>query len=181
MERYYASRPWLPVEADALLSSTEKVIDGSRFIEVTVGIVPGVIPDTTATLVFEETADGLLLDWELLSDTPTWDWDRLLAEKPETPEVYRVALKRSSLPDSVFAAFGIDPAEGLGFRMWARDQEASVFAVLPADDPLAQRLVDDATWEVGRHMMVELAWAGSRGGDDYVTISRHVNDGWVTR
>ncbi|CAN5251220.1 hypothetical protein BH23VER1_BH23VER1_28840 [soil metagenome] len=179
MEEYYASQPWVPTRVRSLIGTQRKMIDGLQFFEVTVFLVPGAVADPSATLVFEETDDGPKLDWELFADIPGWEWGRFLEERPTAPRKLRVALKRSSLPDSSFRAFGFEPGDALGFRLWARDPEESVFTIVPSGAPLAERLLADADWNAARRMIVELAWAGEHAGDRFVTIQRIVKDGWI--
>lgn len=137
-----------------------------------VGVTTGDFDDRS--LVFEESPDGLKIDWESWVGWSEITWAEFLATKPKVAKVFRVTLS-----PVVYYNFGFsDEDMWVSYRLESPEHEHSIYGYVQKGSPLEQRIQPSPDVK-STALTLSLKFPEVTTSNDQVVIEALVTEGWV--
>ncbi|MDA0814802.1 MAG: hypothetical protein O3C21_20685, partial [Verrucomicrobia bacterium] len=90
----------------------------------------------TPNVVLEETDTGFRVDWECWVTYSTMDWNQFVAERPNTPQQFRVGF----MLDDYFNFDFSDPTKFLCLKFHVPESETTLWGYVRLDSPVTHKL-----------------------------------------
>lgn len=171
MRRFYQDDGIKPVGLSQFHTTGEILdMDGLR----SVGITTGDFDDRS--LVFEQTPEGLRIDWESWAGWSEIAWDEFLTKKPTEAKVFRVTLSVVEYYNFHFS----DEDVWQSYRLESPDHQHSIYGYVEKGGILDQRVRPNADVK-SVALMLSLKFPANSTSNDQVEIEAFVSEGWVER
>lgn len=126
------------------------------------------------TIAFEETADGVRIDWESWAGWSEMRWDAFMAAKPTTPKLFRVSLDTVDYFNFDFA----DDRKWQSYRLISPDGEHALYGYVEKGTVLDSRLKPPSDMK-SVPLTLSLKFPENAAAANQVLIDSLVADGWV--
>ncbi len=127
-------------------------------------------------LAFEDSPQGLKIDWESWAGWSEMTWEEFLNSKPTEAKMFRVILGSVDYYNFDFS----DEKKWKSYRLTSPDKEDSVFGYAEKESILAERLRLNADTKEARFMLL-LKFPPNSRSTNQVLIEKVIADGWIER
>jgi hypothetical protein len=125
-------------------------------------------------IAFEETADGVRIDWESWAGWSEMPWDVFMAEKPTSPKLFRVNLDMVDYYNFAFA----DDRKWQSYRLISPDGEHALYGYVEKGTVLDSRLKPPPDTK-SVPLTLSLKFPENATAANQVLIDALLADGWV--
>lgn len=126
-------------------------------------------------VAMERTPDGIKVDWETFTGQGEMAWDDLLAKRPKSPVLMRVALRADDYYNSDFA----DASTHACYQIISHKDTHRIFGYVPRGSPVHAQLASRTRVNPRILATVRLQYPAQSTVDDQVEIVELVADGWL--
>lgn len=176
MAEFYGEREFRSVNLVAFEDPVTIDASGTSYVQLRVEIEGG----QRRLIGIEETDDGqYFFDWELWVDIARVEWHDFVKARPSEPRRLRVTVTRNSPQARYLEDAGIGREEARGIRLWLDNNTEPLFAILPSDDPAADAIWQEVTWDLGRRVVAELSFPHDAKETDRVRVHRIIQPRWL--
>jgi hypothetical protein len=176
MAEFYAEREFHVTKLVGFEDSVTIDASGTSYVQLRVEIEGG----QRRLIGIEETDEGqFLFDWELWVNIARVEWHEFVKARSSRPRSLRVTMTRNSPQARYLEDAGIGREEGRGIRLWLDNNTEPLFAILPSNDPVADAIWEEVTWDLGRRVVAELSFPPDAGVADRVNVHRIIQPRWL--
>lgn len=126
-------------------------------------------------VAMERTPDGIKVDWETFTGQGEMAWDDLLAKRPKTPVLMRVALRADDYYNSDFA----DASTHACYQIISHKDTHRIFGYVPRGSPVHAQLASRTRVNPRILATVRVQYPTLSTVDDQVEIVELIADGWL--
>ncbi|MEM0895924.1 MAG: hypothetical protein AAGJ79_03485 [Verrucomicrobiota bacterium] len=175
MADYYQRKPHEPVRLVSTAEPKEVTIGSTELWQAVVKDEAG----QSRFVALEKRPDGWRLDWEAFVDLARQDWIAFNAERPVTPTMLRVIMCRCPLLESHLAEIDFPAENALGVRIWQRNREESLVAVIDKKSFLGWQVGENLLWDAGALFIVEASFPMRTEARGLVQLDRLIQRRWI--
>ncbi|MEM9478828.1 MAG: hypothetical protein AAGA58_04105 [Verrucomicrobiota bacterium] len=175
MAEYYQRMPHEPVNLVSVAEPKQVKIGSTELWQAVAKDEDG----QSRFVALEKRPDGWRLDWEAFVDLARQDWMTFNTERPVTPTMLRVIMCRCALLDSHLAEIDFPSENALGVRIWQRNREESLVAVVDRKSFLGWQIEENLLWDAGALFIVEASFPMKSEARDLVQLDRLIQRRWI--
>jgi hypothetical protein len=126
------------------------------------------------TMVFTDTADGILIDWESWVGWSEMGWKDFMAAKPTTGTLFRVKLNNTNYYNFNF----LNEAKWRSYTLLSHDEKYRIYGYV---EPGSQAAMDigEAVEPGDRFFTLSLKFPENAESNNQVIIERVISNGWI--